>query len=191
MISESCIDDEWFNKNVFRFCWLNVQMSDAQPVIMHFNIWIGTKHVVHYERSIVLYNYWKQVNTLRPRHNGRHFADVMFECIFLNENVWIPIEISMKFVPKGPTNNIQALVQIMALRRPGDKPLSEPMMDISTTHVCVTWPQWVNFRSYLESETDSISLIIDSFHRCGRPSGLSRTSREVMTTVQGVIRFWT
>ena len=35
------------------------------------------------------------------------------------------IKISLKFVPKGPFNNIPALVQIVALRRPGDKPLSE------------------------------------------------------------------
>ena len=49
-------------------------------------------------------------NTLRPRQNGRHFADDIFKCIFLNENVWIPIEISVKFVPKGPINNIPALV---------------------------------------------------------------------------------
>ena len=34
----------------------------------------------------------------------------------------------MNFVPKGPIDNIPALVQIMAWRRPGDKPLSEPMM---------------------------------------------------------------
>ena len=33
-----------------------------------------------------------------------------FKCIFLNENVWIPIEISLKFVPKGPIDNIPALV---------------------------------------------------------------------------------
>ena len=39
-------------------------------------------------------------NTLRPRQNGRHLADDMFKCIFLNEDVWIPIEISLKFVPK-------------------------------------------------------------------------------------------
>ena len=73
---------------------------------------------------------WNRViiNTLRPRQNGRHFADDIFKCIFLNENVWIPIKISLKFVPKGPINNIPALVQIMAWRRPGDKPLSEPMM---------------------------------------------------------------
>ena len=31
--------------------------------------------------------------------NGRHFADDIFKWIFLNENVWIPIKISLKFVP--------------------------------------------------------------------------------------------
>ena len=50
------------------------------------------------------------VNTLRPRQNGRHFADAILKCIFLNENVWIPIEISLKFVPKIPIDNIPALV---------------------------------------------------------------------------------
>ena len=53
------------------------------------------------------------VNTLRPRQNGRHFADDIFKCIFLNENVWISNKISLKFVPKGPINNIPALVQII------------------------------------------------------------------------------
>ena len=83
-------------------------------------------------------------NSLRPRQNRRHFADDIFKCIFLNENVWIAIKISLKFVPKGPINNISALVQIMAWRRPGDKPLSEPMMVILPTQKCVTRPQWVN-----------------------------------------------
>ena len=86
--------------------------------------------------------YW-HVNTLRPRQNGRHFADDIFKWIFLNENVWIPIKISLKFVPQGPINNIPALVQIMAWRRPGDKPLSGSMMVRSPTHICVTRPQWV------------------------------------------------
>ena len=55
-----------------------------------------------------------QLNTLRPRQNGRHFADAIFKCNLLNENVWIPIKSSLKFVPKGPINYIPALVQIMA-----------------------------------------------------------------------------
>ena len=87
----------------------------------------------------------KATNTLRPRQNGRHFADDMFKWIFLNENVWIPIEISQKFVPKGSFNNNPALFQIMAWRRPGDEPLSETMMVSSLTHICVTRPQWVNW----------------------------------------------
>ena len=83
-------------------------------------------------------------NTLRPRHIGRRFPDDIFKCIFLNENVWISIEISPKFVPNGLINNFSALVQIMAWRRPGDKPLSEPMMVSLLTYICITRPQWVN-----------------------------------------------
>ena len=83
-------------------------------------------------------------NTLRPRQDGCHFPDDIFKWIFLNEKIWVPIEISLKFVPQGPTNNIPALVQIMAWHRPGDKPLSEPMMVRLPTHICVTRPQWVN-----------------------------------------------
>ena len=49
-------------------------------------------------------------NTLRPRQNGRRFADDTFKRIFLNENARISIKISLKFVPNGPINNIPALV---------------------------------------------------------------------------------
>ena len=80
--------------------------------------------------------------TLRPRQNGRLFADDIFKCIFLNENVWFPIKISLKFVPKGLINNIISLVQIMVWRRPGDKPLSGPMIVSLPTHICVARPQW-------------------------------------------------
>ena len=59
----------------------------------------------------------------------------------MNENAWISIRISMKFVLKGPISNIPALVQIMAWRRSGDKPLSEPMMVSLPMHICVTRPQ--------------------------------------------------
>ena len=78
------------------------------------------------------------INSLRPRQNGRHFTDDIFKW-----NVWIPIKISLKFVPQGPMNNIPALVRIMAWRRSGDKPLSEPVMVSLLTHICVTQPQWV------------------------------------------------
>ena len=87
---------------------------------------------------------WHRLNSLRPRQNRRHFADDTFKCNFLNENVWIPLKIPLKFVPRGPINNISSLVKIMAWRRPGDKPLSEPMLVFVPTHICVTRPQWVN-----------------------------------------------
>ena len=93
--------------------------------------------------------YLINVNTLRSRQNGRHFADDTFKLIFVNENVRILIKISLKFVPYGPINNIPELVQIMAWRRPGDKPLSEPMMVSLLTHICVTRPQWVNLRAFV------------------------------------------
>ena len=82
-------------------------------------------------------------NTLRPRQNGWHFADYIFKRIFFNENVWISIKISLKFVPKGPINKIPALFQIMAWCRPGNKPSSEANLVSLLMHQCVTRPQWV------------------------------------------------
>ena len=55
-------------------------------------------------------------------------ADDIFKRIFLNENVRILIQISLKFVPKRPVDNKSALVRVMAWRRTGDKPLPEAMM---------------------------------------------------------------
>ena len=105
------------------------------------------------------------VNTLKPRQNGRHFADDIFKRIFLNENIWIPTKISLKFVTKGSINNIPALVQIMAWRRPGDKPLSEPMMVSLLTHICVTRPQWV--KTVGQTYSGLNSWFISTFRRLG------------------------
>ena len=66
-----------------------------------------------------------------------------FQMHFLERNTLIAIEISLKFVPKGPIITIPALVQIMAWHWPGDKPLSEPMMVSLLMHICVTRPLWV------------------------------------------------
>ena len=57
--------------------------------------------------------------------------------------IYISINIPLKFVPKSPINGIPAWVQIVVWRRPGDKPLSEPMMVSLLTRVCVARPQWV------------------------------------------------
>ena len=46
-------------------------------------------------------------NSFPPGQNGRHFADDIFRCLFVNEKIWILIENSLKFVP---IDNIPALV---------------------------------------------------------------------------------
>ena len=99
-----------------------------------------------YSRSKTLHgvNWMQHFNSLRPRLNRRPFADDIFKCIFLNENEWILPRISLEFIPKVWINNIPALVQIMAWRRPGDKPLSEPITVSLLMHICVTWLQSVN-----------------------------------------------
>ena len=100
--------------------------------------------------------------TLRQWQDGRHFPDNIFKSIFLNENVWISIKISLKFVPRCPITNSPALVQIMAWYRPGDKPLSEPMMVSLPTHICITWPKWVNsFRPILTTIITAIHYVVD------------------------------
>ena len=55
-------------------------------------------------------------------------ADNNFQSIFLNDNDRIPIRISLKFVPRSPIDNKPALVQVMACRLTGDKPLPKPML---------------------------------------------------------------
>ena len=55
-------------------------------------------------------------------------ADDLFKCIFLNENDRIQIHILLNFVPRSPIDNNPALIQVMAWRRIGDKPLPELMM---------------------------------------------------------------
>ena len=119
--------------------------------------WAAPSHYLHQCCNIVNWT----LNTLRPRRNGRHFPDDIFKCIFLNENTSISINVSLKFVPAGRIDNIPALVQIMAWRRPGVKPLAEPMMVRLLTHICVTRPQWV--LSMLRTNFNKLLIEIHTF----------------------------
>ena len=110
------------------------------------------------------------LNTLRPRQHGRHFPDDIFKYIFLNDDVWIFIEISLKFVPNGLINNIPALVQIMDWRRPGDKPLSEPMMARLPTHICAGYAYLRDPHLVFTVPTDIV------------PPGAKPSAGKVMTT---------
>ena len=129
--STSLVNTKAVNLTTFLFLWM--------LKIQHMKL-----HQMAARDEVTTRKCFPRTVPLRPRQNGRRFADDTFKCSFLNENVRILIKISLKFVPKGPINNNPALVQIMAWRRSGDKPLSEPMMVCLLTHICVTRPQWVN-----------------------------------------------
>ena len=96
---------------------ISTQNADQLYIVLdqlHRNIlYCSTQnHILkwHFEKKMPLL-----FNTLRPRQNGCHSADDIFKCIFLNENVQILIQFSLKFVSKGTINNIPTLVQVMAL----------------------------------------------------------------------------
>ena len=134
-----------WNVSDFVFYW-NFQYALPPPIKKNTSLVLLKSDQSEIRKSAL---YWALLglhgfNTLRPRQNGHHFTDNIFKYIFLNKNVRISIKISLNFVPKGPIDNIPALVQIMAWRRPGSKPLSEPMMIRLPTHIFVTRPHWVN-----------------------------------------------
>ena len=143
---------------------------------------------VRYLRGILWWHH--SLNTLRPRQNIRHFADI-FKCIFLKENAWISLKSSLKFVPKVRINNIPSLVQIMAWCRPGDKPLSEPMMVSLLTHICVTRPQWVKMADHENcvpvsigfSETALIPSRIECHSRSRCVFARGNTQRQLMVSL--------
>ena len=115
------------------------------------SIWQPCRHWWHRKLRCHQYRQSCQLDgllfsVLRPRQNCRQFPYI-FKCIFLNEKyvyTCILINISQKLVPKCLINDNPALVQIMAWGRPGDKPLSEPMMVSLPTHIYVARPQWVH-----------------------------------------------
>ena len=99
------------------------------------------------------------LQVLKPRRSRRHFAGDIFKYIFLNGNVWISIKFHWNFFPKGPSNNIPALAQIMAWRRQGTKPLSEPTMVSLLVLICLTRSQWVlNSRHSIEADIPWLSI---------------------------------
>ena len=136
-----------------------------------------------------IYPTWSRwVNTLRPRQNGRLFADDTFKRIFVSENVWISIKMSLKFVYKGQINNIPALVQIMAWRRPGDKPLSEPMVVRLPTLICVTRPQWVNDVMSICDMTLNFVIVIFSQSDSRHLGVISKAQRAHDAMITSVLR---
>ena len=75
----------------------------------------------------------------------------------------------------GTINLIPALAQTMPWCRPGDKPLSEPVVVSLLTRICIARPQWVKY---------DYNLLILCDNRNGKPIGLQFTTRE------GILKHW-
>ena len=74
----------WFSDICFHWALAREQLYWPLSLLA----WLCDKH-----------NHVLWFNIFRPRQNGRNFPDDIFKCIVLNENVWISIKISLKFVP--------------------------------------------------------------------------------------------
>ena len=160
--------DGWGISCEIALIWMSLDFTDDQSTLVQAMAWScqATSHYLsqYWPSSLSPYGVTRAqwVNTLRP---SKMAARWHLKLILLNENVCISIEISLKFVTRCPINNILALVQIMAWRRPGDKPLSEPMVVTLLSHICVTRPQWVKIPSVIFHEVVWSSKIIRN-HRC-------------------------
>ena len=109
------------------------------------------------------------------------FQTTFWNAFFFNENGWISIKNSQKFIHKGLISNIPAFVQIMAWRRPVNKPLSEPSL---LMHICVTRPQWVNL---LDSCLDQLKHLMRNVCRA---AGFTDTVRRATFGGLNIIMWW-
>ena len=62
------------------------------------------------------------------RWSGRNFAEDISKSILLNKIGCFFIQISLKFISRGPINNMRSMVQAKDRLRLGDKPVSEQMI---------------------------------------------------------------
>ena len=115
------------------------------------------------------------------------------------------MKISLQFVPKGPIDNVPALVQIMAWHRIGDKPLSEPMMSwdadaykqyytilfyqcyfLQNSHythpIAQRWGEDVN--GLVQERRNSSALAMELRLSCTNPSNYGMSSVSVMHLLQ-------
>ena len=126
-------------------CLLPQQLSEPEGVLRTPRLWACNRLLQEWNMWLKLLSFILSILT----HWGRDKMAAIFQTTFSNAFSWMKMfKFRLRFhwslFPRVPINNIPALVQIMAWRRPGDKPLSEPMMVNLLTHICVTRPQWVN-----------------------------------------------
>ena len=89
----------------------------------------------------------QQGKLISPTQNGCHFTEDICRCIFVNEKFCILIKFHLNLFLMIQLTITQHWFKIMAWRRIGDKPSSEPMLNDSLTHICGTRGRWVNFHA--------------------------------------------
>ena len=101
------------------------------------------RHRAHYDIIVMMrITHWENRGRMSSFHR-RHFQMQKF---------------SLKFVRIGSIKNTPALVQIVAWRRTGDKPLFESMAAYLGTQICFTLPQWVKYSPNLSPEGYTLSM---------------------------------
>ena len=134
-----------FIKKKYTNCaWQMHQCSTAKGLFL--------KQSVFYNQKLRAHPQWES----NPRSSGdlTHWGwdkmAAIFQKTFSNAFSWMKMnELRLRFhwnlFPRVELTIFQeSLAQIMAWRRPGDKPLSEAMVVSLPTYICVTRPQWVN-----------------------------------------------
>ena len=64
-------------------CWFEFQICSRGSKWQYISIGSGNGLVPNKQQAVT-WTYVDPVNTLRLKQNGRHFADNIFKCIFLN-----------------------------------------------------------------------------------------------------------
>ena len=110
-------------------------------------ILLTKKHKIN---SLLRIGYHTAAETKWPQFPRRYFQMHFpgWKCINL--------KCSLNFVSNGPINTIPSLVQVMAGRRPSDKPLSEIMLVSLLTYICVNRAQWVKYTYFGELDNSII-----------------------------------
>ena len=117
--------DVFFDKRLSKQSWGWWFETLSRPLWRHCNV---VCVCVLPRMEPILQRLCEHINSSPLNKMAATLADDKFRCIFLNGSDRIPIRFPLKFVRRSPIYNKPALVQMMAWRWIGDKPLSEPML---------------------------------------------------------------
>ena len=107
----------------------SVGMPPFHHVVSIFYIHVGNLRIVFINTPMLSFD------TLRPRQNCHHSTDDISKCIILNGNVWISLNISLKFVPNVRIKILQNWFRWWL--RAGQA------IGHYLKHICATRPHWL------------------------------------------------